>query len=398
MQREGAEMNPRAVYAFFAETLHTNVALIRPGREMEITGSLSDPFLRSEILIGGVMACAAAEKPAVCCVNDHYYYGAVIHDSSAVFIGPVFSPSGIRPGNGLIFSIEAEHPPVLPAGSLTALLEAVRTVHNLLNDADLSFGRLLHLNFYQEKLGEELNNRMNGILFSYSESNENHGSYANERRLTHAIRTGDMKLVMEASMENIHGKHGTVHQDELQNSKNLSIAGITIASRAAIEGGLQFEIALSLTDSYLQQISKSETTDEIASIVFQCNEHLARLVSERRRQDKQSAGKSSAYYSEKAKEYVISHLHEALSVQSIADSLKISPNYLSALFRKNEGISLTRYILQEKISQARGMLLYSTMPYSEIAMYLGFSSQSHFCKVFRQFTALSPSEFRRNLT
>ena len=85
-------------------------------------------------------------------------------------------------------------------------------------------------------------------------------------------------------------------------------------------------------------------------------------------------------------------------MQSIADSLKISPNYLSALFRKNEGISLTRYILQEKISQARGMLLYSTMPYSEIAMYLGFSSQSHFCKVFRQFTALSPSEFRRNLT
>ena len=71
--------------------------------------------------------------------------------------------------------------------------------------------------------------------------------------------------------------------------------GLTIASRAAIEGGVHFEIALSLTDTYFQELSHAKSTEEVSTIVLQCNEHLARLVSERRAEDNKTSDQGSSY-------------------------------------------------------------------------------------------------------
>lgn len=395
-------MNPDAVSIYFAEKLQTRIRRVRPNGVTNIYGPSSLPDLWPKVLIDGVMSSVSLEKPVISSINDFYYFGTVIHEDSALWIGPLYTAFGFQLGNGLRFSVPEEDLPSLPEGSLIGLLEAVQVLHNLWNNTSLSFGRLLHINFYQPHLGEILNRRMNEIQFRNNETDETHGSYSYERRLVHAIRTGDMKLVMEATVENIYGSHGTVDRNELQNAKNLSIVGLTIASRAAIEGGLPFEVALSLTDSYFQQIGQARTENEVSAIVFHCNEHLARLVAERRRTENnpanKKANKSFAFYCKKAKDDVLNHLHEPLSVQDIAGRLAITPNYLSALFRQHEGIPLTRYILMEKISQAKVMLLYSPMPYGEIAMYLGFSSQSHFCRIFRQLTGQTPSEYRKQLT
>lgn len=79
----------------------------------------------------------------------------------------------------------------------------------------------------------------------------------------------------------------------------------------------------------------------------------------------------------------------------IAQHLCLNANYLSGLFHEYEGITLKAYIQQEKTKLAKNLLTYSHYTYSEIAAYLGYSSQSHFGKCFRQNTELTPGEYRK---
>lgn len=58
------------------------------------------------------------------------------------------------------------------------------------------------------------------------------------------------------------------------------------------------------------------------------------------------------------------------------------------------GISLSRYILREKIERAKNLLTYSEYSYIEIATYLGFSSQSHLGAQFKKITGFTLLQYR----
>ena len=96
----------------------------------------------------------------------------------------------------------------------------------------------------------------------------------------------------------------------------------------------------------------------------------------------------------KCKAYVSAHLNEKISIGSIADALQLNASYLSGLFKKCENMSLTEYIRGEKIRQAESFLMYSEYSYSEIAAYLGFSSQSHLGRYFKKEVNMTMKQFR----
>jgi len=77
----------------------------------------------------------------------------------------------------------------------------------------------------------------------------------------------------------------------------------------------------------------------------------------------------------------------------VAAAVKVHPGYLSALFKAETGISLTQYVRDKKITEAKNMLREADYSVSEIAEMLGFNSLSYFSKVFRQVSALSPREY-----
>ena len=83
------------------------------------------------------------------------------------------------------------------------------------------------------------------------------------------------------------------------------------------------------------------------------------------------------------------------TVTDIAKHLNVNPDYLSHLFKKQENITIKRYILKEKIRRSRNLLQYSDYSIQEISFYLGFSSQSHFCKVFQEMTGETPGRYRK---
>ncbi len=93
-------------------------------------------------------------------------------------------------------------------------------------------------------------------------------------------------------------------------------------------------------------------------------------------------------------DYIYNNIHSRLTIAEIADYLNISESYLSKLFSKEMGISLSEYIINLKIDKAKNLLQYSEYSIVDIANYLSFSNQSHFIQVFKKQTGLTPHKYR----
>ena len=96
----------------------------------------------------------------------------------------------------------------------------------------------------------------------------------------------------------------------------------------------------------------------------------------------------------KAIDYVYAHLNEKISVEQIADALRLNRSYLSELFHRETGKTITSFIRGAKLTAASNMLKYSDYEYSDIAEYFAFASQSHFTKCFKEETGYTPKQYR----
>jgi len=76
----------------------------------------------------------------------------------------------------------------------------------------------------------------------------------------------------------------------------------------------------------------------------------------------------------------------------------LTPNYLSALFKKSCSIGFTEYITQKKISRAKALLLEQDYKIYEVADRLGFESAFYFSKVFKKVEGVSPRDYIQSHT
>ena len=98
---------------------------------------------------------------------------------------------------------------------------------------------------------------------------------------------------------------------------------------------------------------------------------------------------------EQVKAYIRDNLDRELSRNEIAEKVFLNPEYLSRLFRKETGLSLIEFITNERIEAAIGYLVKTNMPVSIIASKVGHSNFSHFSKIFKKVTGLTPNEYRQ---
>ena len=95
------------------------------------------------------------------------------------------------------------------------------------------------------------------------------------------------------------------------------------------------------------------------------------------------------------KEYIAAHLHEELSVQSIAQRMGYNRSYLSTIFREEIGVPLSDYIRRCRLESAADLLVETDLPLTEIGLSVGLGDLSQFSRSFRQAFAVSPSKYRK---
>lgn len=97
-----------------------------------------------------------------------------------------------------------------------------------------------------------------------------------------------------------------------------------------------------------------------------------------------------------AKNYIAEELgNDRLDLEMVSDHVGLSKIYFCKLFHKEEGVSFTNYLKQERIRKAKELLLHTNKKVYEISLEVGFSNAKYFGYVFKQETGLTPGDFQR---
>lgn len=107
---------------------------------------------------------------------------------------------------------------------------------------------------------------------------------------------------------------------------------------------------------------------------------------------------SSNVLGQRIKTYIDQCFAEDISLQSIADHLRVSPYYLSHVFKDMTGYSPLQYIVRRRIGEAQTLLIETSEPVTRIAAAVGYGNPSHFNALFAKNVGMTPREYRRNYT
>lgn len=98
---------------------------------------------------------------------------------------------------------------------------------------------------------------------------------------------------------------------------------------------------------------------------------------------------------EKAVDYIKANIREDLSVDNLCKLLFVSKNRLYSEFRKYFNMTVNEYVTDYRIETSKKMLSNIDMSVSQISEAVGMDNYAYFCKLFKQKTGLSPTEYRR---
>ncbi len=227
--------------------------------------------------------------------------------------------------------------------------------------------------------------------FEQRENNEIQTPYETETEFFATIEQGDTEK-MEKVLKNIIDGGivvGRLSHDELRQAKYWAICCITIGTRHAIKGGLDERTAFNLSNEAIWKIDLMDKKEDVLLFLAEKSREITDLVgkSKGRRQYSKDIRRCIRYIDE--------NLHGDLSLKTLSSVCGFSREYLSVLFKKETGVSLSCYIKQQRLSEA-AELLREGMSISDVAYSTGFSSESYFIKCFREKYALTPGEYQKN--
>ena len=269
------------------------------------------------------------------------------------------------------------------------LLQLLCTVNHFLNRGEkLEISDLAINASRQDELKTDVEQRRTSRVYEEEPAAAgSHNTLAFEEALMGIVRKGDSVALRRwlSSAPALHG--GRIAGDQLRQMRNLFIVTATLSSRAAIGGGMREDDAFSLSDAYIQRAELLSDHDSIMNLQY----HM--LLEFTEQVEKLHRGRQTTRLSLDVAYYIRHHLSEPVSVERMAEEFYISRPYLSAKFKKETGQTLTDFILSEKTEEAKRLLRYSDKSLSAISSYLGFSSQSHFIRVFRKYAGVNPGEY-----
>ncbi len=393
MRKEEAE-DKKMVDEFFLKSLiqitHGEIRLIDKERDIRRIGQTKeeeDPFFTDEIFFNDVLE-RRPEASIDIFWEDDVYYARVRRKGIQGWIlaGPVQTVVGAAPALKIAQKHKIEAASYrLPYCELKTFLEAMKLLLYEETGEKVCLSEL-----YTKQQPEPEQQKFFEKKRWMEKGGHLHNPYQHEQKKLGSIRAGNLKLLEECQNEVWPGEIGQLADNPLRQEKNLSIVVISIACRAAIDGGVAPQKAFSMSDVFISNIERMTQVLPIQAAVVEYEREFARAVEQVKHDSEHNR------YVERAKEYVAEHIDESIRVVQIGEALGINENYLTGLFHKYEGITLQHYIRKEKVRQAKELLLYSSYSCSEIAALLCFSTQSHFSSAFKREVGMTPAKYRES--
>ncbi|WP_431804119.1 helix-turn-helix domain-containing protein [Halobacillus andaensis] len=214
------------------------------------------------------------------------------------------------------------------------------------------------------------------------ELNENFNRY---------FKQGDSKALKEYQKLRRSSLFPLGNGNELRSAKNNIITLISKLTRIAIEEGIAKDEAFSLHDFYINFLESKEDKNELAHLELTVVQAYLNVMKQRN----QTSVVSPLVH--RAKNYIFQNLTDDINLKVIAEELHVNPNYLSSVFNKDTGTSITKYINAHRVKEAKELLTNTQYSLMEISILLGYNSQSYFTRVFKKHEGISPKDFRQKL-
>ena len=392
-------MQDTILLQYLSKKLHTHAYKLTIDGEITFSCckvlAFQDTYIKDKEFLGFLLESLPQGVPCLRSIRQKDIYGIVTGRNAIYIVGPVSFASPVYLNcdyNELILEEEIEK--YVPQVNPDDYLEDILFLNHMITGVESTTEQIIETNCLNHDHTGKVQKHFNDILFKNHENNVHHNPYDQEMREFGSIENGDLIQLEKSMQEDYDGTIGTLAKDPLRNLKNLGIVLVTLASRAAIRGGLSPEISFSLSDSYIQQIEECKDLALVAPLAHKAEFQYAEMVHEIKEKQKGILKKQKNPRINKCKDFIFSHLHDRITLEDLAAEADCNPNYLSQLFKECEGISISGYILQEKINRAKNLLIYSDYSYIEIATYLGFSSQSHLGTQFKKHTGYTLRQYR----
>ncbi len=161
----------------------------------------------------------------------------------------------------------------------------------------------------------------------------------------------------------------------------------------ANELGVDIDNARARDAFFLTPLASQKKLDSVTTLLSIFAEHL----SIKSNQIAIQAANSEPPVITKAKQYILDHHTEELSLGQVAAAVHTSIFYFCKLFRKVTGTTFTEFVSRTRIERAKTLMLNANLRVSEIAYEVGFQSLTHFNRVFKKFVGEAPTEYRARL-
>lgn len=226
--------------------------------------------------------------------------------------------------------------------------------------------------------------------FVRRENNLIRAPYTPEQEFYSVIKSGNMAKVQLLCQESLLSKKGlgTLSIHSLQNIKYHFAITAALVARYCMEGGMELTTAYSLSDLYIQKADSCTKPEEVAALhPVMCLDYAKRMKFLRK-------NKVTSRHIAACIDYICDNLHTRITIETLASSVGLNSSYLSRLFKKEVGITVSQYIRDKKLETAQNMLIYSNYTPSQISSVLAFPNQSYFTEIFHKKTGMTPLKFR----
>lgn len=272
--------------------------------------------------------------------------------------------------------------------------DVVKHLSELLSIVASSISDQSYDNQDQKKRSHDLQSGISQVIHQIKQidregSQETGYPFEKERELLSTIAAGD-KATSQKILNEILGYVFFSSGKDIQVIKLRILELVVLLSRAAVEGGADSEEIFGLNHSYLSDINRFRSVEELtfwlSKIMARFTDCVFNLADVRH--------KDIIY---KAINYIKLHYRERITLEDVALHVYLTPSYFSKIFKNEMKCNFVTYVNNMRIHTSQKLLLDISIPLTEISGIVGFEDQSYFTKVFKKSAGITPKKYRESM-
>jgi two-component system, response regulator YesN len=225
------------------------------------------------------------------------------------------------------------------------------------------------------------------IMNEFNPSNiDSSNLYEYENQLMNFVKLGDCESVQK-TISNIFDEICSSRNIPIDYVQSIWVEIVCIASRNIRDLGENPDSITGSCSMILEEIYRKENADDLKKYISGIFAEITHYFSKKYNQ------KNIAIIN-KIKEIIAKRYNEDLSVAKISGEIYLTPNYISQIFRKETGETITQNITKIRMEQAKKLLKSTDFKILEISEKVGYEDSHYFSKAFKKYTGVHPQKYQ----